>query len=117
MVNKAIEAAAIALCWAGFSDDFQNDTDLTPEGYWELVCAVKQDAYRAEARAIIAAFLAAEPEWQLVPVNPTEQMIDGALPTLECSNRFSGGGVVGDVVDVYNAMLAAAPKYPLDDVK
>ena len=113
MVNKAIEAAAITLAWG----NGYRPVNSSRQEYWERLSEPSRNHYMSQARAAIAAFLVAETEWQLVPVNPTEQMIDEALPTLECSNRFSGGGVVGDVVDVYNAMLAAAPKYPLEDVK
>lgn len=57
--DAMVEAAAIALCWAGFTQpvSFRGGA----KGYWRKVHPTQKDAYRREARACLTAALAAVP--------------------------------------------------------
>lgn len=51
-----------------------------------------------------------KPNWKLVPVEPTIRQMAAMGPAIRAC--YDMDGVSGNVVDVYRAMLAAAPKLP-----
>ena len=85
---------------AMFLDDEQDESS------WENANGLAKQIYASNARAAIAAAEAAG--WKLVPVEPTEAMMDAGL----CGWQTApADAYVGEVVArVYPAMLAAAPK-------
>ena len=56
------------------------------------------------AKAFREGIASAIPEgWQLVPVEPTPEMVESAMPTSNLASRFQ-------ISESYRAMLAASPK-------
>lgn len=94
-----------------------NDDDLGSHSTLELAKAAAQSDYEARIRSALSAQAQDVAGWQLVPKEPTEEMLD-AYRVAETKKRFdimspypteepeAGGGTIGYG---YRAMLAAAP--------
>ena len=109
-MSKALDAAAIAIAWGEPCDPFAPG----PLCRWEHRTQAYRNACIDKARAAIAAFLAAETEWVLVPVTPTPSMVLGAMAA--CS-LYEAGEVSAQVVtnSALKAAISAAPEYPLEE--
>ena len=103
VMNKLIETVARALCERVGSDP--DSTDMLGRANWQHPNFVN------DARAAIAAIKGTG--WQLVPVEPTEEMWPGLLGTNEAEQEAIDAER-WDAVIIYKAMLAAAPD-PLGD--
>lgn len=64
---------------------------------------------------IMTALTKAPPGWKLVPEDPSEPMIDAAVPMHTCEQGdswYANHDISdADVKDIWQAMLAAAPEY------
>lgn len=77
--------------------------------------AMSADQWDAWKAALKAGSTASVPDgWKLVPVEPTEAMLEAAGNTEEIYNEWGEDLYVKNTEEVYQAMLAAAPDAPKD---
>ena len=121
-MSKALDAAAIAIAWGEPCEPFA----AGPLCRWEHRTQAYRNACIAKARAAIAAFLAAETEWVLVPVAPDHNMTKAAIENRSVCDE--GEHIpLGDYIDAaenhtrivvssaVKAAISAAPEYPLGE--
>lgn len=99
MDSRLVELVAACLCWAEWPDH-RTRTD-EPLSYWQTVDPCARERYLADAE-IIADAMSSDRHYAIVPVEPTQTMIERAM------NAGRGIRSPGGARDVLREMVSGA---------